>query len=118
MKRLFFLLLVIVALVGCYPSTQITGSWKNPKQQDKNYTTLFIAALTGNNIAKSTIENDLQAELSKHGVKTTKSMDEFPPNFSNDSIPKEEMMKRVKKNGEEAILTVSLLKKETESRYV
>ncbi|MBA3664649.1 MAG: hypothetical protein H0W61_10620 [Bacteroidetes bacterium] len=119
MKKIIITLITgcLIVLVSCYSSSKITGSWKSPKQTDKTYKTIFIAALTGNTVAKSTIENDLEAMLSKYGISTTKSLDEFPPSFSRDSVQKDVLMQRVRKKGSEAILTVSLLKKETESRY-
>lgn len=104
-------------LVCCYPTSKITGSWKSPKHSDKVYKSIFIAALTGNTVAKSTIEKDLETVLTKYGVSIIKSLDEFPPNFERDSVNKEALIKAVRKKGSEAILTVSLLKKETESRY-
>lgn len=119
MKAVIFLFSIpLIFLYGCYPTTQITGSWKNPKQAERNYHSIFIAALTGNTIAKSTLENDLETALTKYGVTISKSIDAFPPSFEKDSIPRSELMKKVRKNGNEAILTVSMLKKETESRYV
>lgn len=112
------LLVVAVVIVGCAPTTLITGSWKNPKAGVKDYKTVFVVALTGNTIAKSTTEGDVSAALNKQGIATVKSIDEFPPGFTKDSIPKTEIIQRVKGKGSDAILTISLLKKSTESRYV
>lgn len=119
MKKVIITLSVLCGLImtSCTSTSKITGSWKSPKQSDKIYKTIFIAALTGNTVAKSTIENDLAQVLSKYGVNAAKSIDEFPPNFKSDSVNKDALMSRVKRKGSEAILTVSLLKKETESRY-
>lgn len=119
MKKAFLLFSILAGtlLVSCYPTSKITGSWKSPKQGDKEYKTIFIAALTGNTVAKSTLEKDLADEFGKYGVSSTKSIDEFPPNFKNDSVQKEAILDRVQKKGNQAILTISLLKKETESRY-
>ncbi|MCE3259608.1 MAG: hypothetical protein K0S12_1249 [Bacteroidetes bacterium] len=104
-------------LIGCYPSTKITASWKNEKQV-RSYKSIFIAALTKNTIIKSTVEKDLEFALNTYSIATLKSLEEFPPNFMQDSIPKEEMMNTVKKKGSESILTISIQRKETESRYV
>lgn len=71
-----------------------------------------------NTIAKSTIESELTQSLEKKGITTIKSIEEFPPTLSKDSVSREAMMNAVKSKGSDAILTVSLLKKETESRYV
>ncbi|MGZ3900526.1 MAG: hypothetical protein ACXVNM_00095 [Bacteroidia bacterium] len=119
MKKIIILLVLSFAifLISCYSSSKITGSWKSPKQTDKTYKSIFIAALTGNTVAKATIEKDLEQMLNKYGIGTVKSLDEFPPSFERDSIRKEVLIERVRKKGSEAILTVTLLRKETESRY-
>lgn len=118
MKRIVVLYILPLAfLASCYSSSRITGSWKSPKQGEKVYKTLFVAALTGNTVAKSTIEKDLDQMLGKYGISVVKSIDEFPPTFSKDSVSKETLMQRVHQKKSDAILTVSLLKKETESRY-
>jgi hypothetical protein len=118
MKKIIpIFILPLLFLVSCYSSSKITGSWKSPKQGDKTYKTVFVAALTGNTVAKSTIEKDLEQMLNKYGVSTVKSIDEFPPTYSKDSVSKEALIERVRKKGSDAILTVSLLRKETESRY-
>lgn len=116
--RILKILATAFCLFSCAPTTKITGSWKNPSPPAKEYQTIFIATLSSNTIVKSTTENDMALALNKHGFKTIKSIDEFPPTFLNDSIPKEALMEKVRKKKNDAILTISLLKKETESRYV
>jgi hypothetical protein len=119
MKKFIILSAIALLLVaGCTPATKVTASWKSPKAGEKSYKSVFVAALMGNTIAKSTLENDIATVLNNHQISTVKSMDEFPPTFANDSVAKEDMMGVVRKQGSDAILTISVLKKETESRYV
>src|SRR6185369_12795098 len=113
MKRLMILAVpVILLLAGCYPTTQLTGSWKNPNQPQNKYSSVFVAAITKNNIARSHIENQMASALNAAGISTTKSLDEFPPTFANDTVAREEIMKKVKKTGSKSILTITLLRKE------
>jgi hypothetical protein len=116
----YFALIVaaLVTLASCTAPSKITASWKNPTEANRNYKVIFVAAMTKNNIVRSTFESDIAAELNKNNVRTLKSIDEFPPQFSKDSIPKDALMSAVKKDGSEAILTITILKKTTESRYV
>jgi hypothetical protein len=117
MKKItFYLSLLFIA--GCAPTTMITGSWKSSKIPPKEYKTVFVVALTGHTVAKSTTENDIANVLNKQNINTIKSIDEFPPGFAKDSIPKNEIIKKVRSKNCDAILTISLLKKSTESRYV
>jgi hypothetical protein len=118
MRRLVYVMILPLLLAGCYPTTKVTGSWKNPKQNEKQYHSVFIATITKNTIAKSTIEKDMGEALAKHGVAVIKSVDELPPTFGRDSLSRQQIRSIVKQKGCDAILTVSFLKKETESRYV
>jgi hypothetical protein len=114
----FTLPILMVFFSACAPSTYITGSWKSATAGSKIYRNIFVTTLTGNTVARSTVENDIVTALQKTGVSATKGTEYFPPKFQNDSIPREELLSKVRKTGSDAILTVSLLKKETESRYV
>jgi hypothetical protein len=117
MKTIQFGLLTVI-LFSCTPTTRITGSWKNPESANKTYATIFVAAMSGNTVAKSTLENDMAEALSKRGVTVTKSIEEFPPTLFKDSITKQVLLDNVKKKKTGAILTITLLKKTIESRYV
>ncbi|MBL7921995.1 MAG: hypothetical protein JNJ40_16895 [Bacteroidia bacterium] len=118
MKNSALLFITLVLLSSCTPTTQITGSWKNPKQTSTDIQSVFIAALTGNIVVKSTLENNISEALNKENIASIKSVDEFPPGLLKDSIPKEVIMDKIKKKNHQAILTISLLKKKTESRYI
>jgi hypothetical protein len=110
--------MLALMMAACAPSSKITSTWKNEKQTDKKYKSVFVAVLTGNTIAKSVIETEFDEAFTAYHVSAAKSIDEFPPKYTTDSIPKAEIMQRVKQKGSESILTISILKKGTESRYV
>jgi hypothetical protein len=114
----FFSVTIAVVFFSCAPSAKLTGSWKNDQQIKKIYKVVFVAAITKNSIMRSSFESDVSAELNKDNVRTLKSIDEFPPQFGNDSVSRTALMNAVKKDGSEAILTITILKKATESRYV
>jgi hypothetical protein len=116
MKNL--ILTVVVLLSACSTGTMITGSWKSPDYQSKNYKSILVASLTSHAVAKSTVEKDLADLLNTYGVNAVKGIDLFPPEISNSDSDRTLIMEKVKGKNIEAILTVSLLKKETESRYI
>jgi hypothetical protein len=118
MKKFTLVILILIGMAACVSNTKITGSWKNDKQIKKPYKVIFVAAMTRNSIMRSAFEGDVSAELNKENVKTLKSIDEFPPQYGKDSVSKVALMNAVKKDGSEAILTITVLKKATESRYV
>lgn len=116
-KNALYLLLVLSLFECCAPSTYITGSWKSPASATQQYKNILVAALTSNTIAKATLENDIAVVLGKN-VNVIKSIDEFPPNISGSDSSKAAIMDKVKNKNIDAILTISILRKETESRYV
>lgn len=117
MKKIMAII-ITVFIISCSPSTIITGSWKNPKALTKSYKNVLVVALTGNNIARATIENNVASVLMKNGAIVSKGMEIIPPDFTQDKPDKEILLNKVQSNGVEGILTISLNKKETESRYV
>ena len=117
MKKIM-IIFAAVLILGCETtSTVVTGSWKSPRPS-KPYQSIVVAALTSHAVAKSTIEDELAAALKSNGISAKKSIDEFPPNMTVSDSGKEMLMSKLKTTGADAILTVSLLKKETDSRYV
>jgi hypothetical protein len=117
MKKLILSFAAVVFLFSC-SSTKITGAWKNPKQPEKTYSSMFVASLTSNTLVRATVENDIASALAKQGITTYKSMDEFPPGVKKDSLTKEDILGRMHNKKADAILTISLIRKETESRYL
>lgn len=118
MKKLIIFLILGVILSSCISTTKITGSWVNTKRSTQSYGNIFLVALTHNMIAKSTVETDLATNLKKYGVNTVKSIDEFTPTLLSDSIDRIALMTKVKQKNMDGVLMISLIKKETDSRYV
>jgi hypothetical protein len=117
-KILIIPAVIILILTGCTTSTYITGTWKNSRTTN-SYHNIMVAALTSNVIAKSTLENSIAKELEKEkNLVITKSIDEFPPTINSKDSSKASLMRKIKNKDVDAILTVSILKTETESRYI
>jgi hypothetical protein len=118
MKNFFRLLIFPVLFFSCAPATEITGSWKTQKPITRSYQKILVSVLSSEVVTRARLESDIAMSLSKHGVTAIKSIDEFPPSLKNDSLDKETIMYNVKKNESDGILTVAILKKETQTRYV
>lgn len=116
LKYLLFALIPILILC-CSPSTVITASWKSTSIQQQQYNRILVAALTSNTIAKETVENDIAVAFG-NSAEVSKSITEFPPDISNSDTDKVEIMNNVKNKNIDAILTISLVNKETDTRYV
>lgn len=121
MKNVVVAILMITGLATCRPATEITGSWKNTTVNagTTNINRILVTALTARPTARQTVENDLAAALGKKGYETVKSIEVLPPTFTNGEKPdKNELYSKINETGADAILTVALLNKETENRYV
>jgi hypothetical protein len=116
-SKILNILLILVLFNGCAPATYITGSWKSPAAPQKQYKSILVAALTNNVIAKSTLENEIAGALGKN-IRILKSIEEFPPGINGTDSSKAVIMSKVKDKNVDAILTISIISKETESRYV
>jgi hypothetical protein len=85
MKNTLSILLLscLIGFSSCNLSQEITGSWLNKEAKNKNqtYQKVFIAVLSGNMDAKTTVENDLSKAATSYGINNLKSTDIFPPNM-------------------------------------
>jgi hypothetical protein len=117
MKQKSIIILALMFSACQTTSTMISGSWTNVNKKN-SYNKLIVASLTSNTIARATVETDLVNALREKGINAEKSIDKFPPKAGVSDTDKVALMERVKQNSSDAILTVSLLNTETDSRYV
>jgi hypothetical protein len=116
MKKLISTFLLLT-LVSCISNTKITGSWVKGTLP-RSYSNVFIAAFIGNAVVKSTVENHVAERLNKNGIRTLKSMEEFPSTFFNDTIDRKTLLALVSETQMESILVITIIKKESDHRYI
>ncbi len=106
--------------VSCGPSQKITSSWVNKDvNPEKTYKNVFILAMSQNQSARNIVETDLANAIAAKGYKTFKSTEYFTPQFTKETAPsKEAVMAKVAQLGCDAIITVGLVDKTSETRYV
>lgn len=113
------LLAIALVIAACGTSVHMTGTWKDPESQQGGYHNILVAGLSSDQTARATVESKLAAQLQQYGVVAGKSIDLFPPNFD---PKKEESIKdasaKIEAAGYKAVLTVTLVNKESETRYV
>lgn len=111
---------IAIFLFSCGSTTKITGAWTNKEElKDKSYKSVFVAVLNSNAQVKNMLENELAFRAKQRGIQATMSHDVFIQTFSKDNMPqKETLLPRIQETGAETIFTVSLLDKETSTRYV
>ncbi len=112
-------MIIFICLLGCAPSTEITGSWKSDRADEAKVNRILVTSLTSNTDARQTVENDLANQLQKKGYEAIKSINVVPPTFTASKEPdKNLLLDKIKGTDVDAILTVALIDKETDSRYV
>jgi hypothetical protein len=114
------LFLISIFLGSCGPSHKITSSWVNPNfDRNKKYEKVFILVLNQDQSTKNILETDLSKAAEAKGFTVVKSSIYFTPTFGREELPsKDVIMARVQEMKCDAILTVRLVDKQKETRYV
>jgi hypothetical protein len=123
MKKLKYLNLVLTAVLlsaACTTTTDIMSSYKAPGVTQVSYKKVFVSALTDNAAVRQTVENELARYMGTKGITTVKSSDAFPPNFhaTGEDKDKDVVLSKIRSSDCDGILTVAMVNKETETRYV
>jgi len=112
--------IILLLISSCSTSTLITYSWTNPETEAaKQY--IFVAAITEDRAAKSTVEDQMAYELQALGIESTTSLSVFQPGMIKkdlDDKQRELMLEKIREEGCDGIITITLLKESSEARYV
>ncbi len=110
--------LIILFVGSCSTSsTVITGKWEKP-MIEQNYNDILVAALVPTISSRSVIEQHMVEDLKEEGVNATQSIDRLPPQLIENEDTKQQIINSIRGDGVDAILTVSLIDKDTETRFV
>jgi hypothetical protein len=107
--------------VACGSTTDVTGSYKSPEMTANGlqYKKIFIAALTSNVAMRQKVEASLAQSITASGYSAVKSIDVFTPDFQSNAGGKSDLLlQKIQETGSDAILTIALIDKATETRYV
>jgi hypothetical protein len=121
--RIFGLfILAAFAYSSCSPSVRVIGVWVNKEKVhpgSSRVTNVFINVMTQNQVAKSALENDLADAAAARGIKSVKSYYAFGPVRSRENLPpKDLVLQQIRKFGCDAIFTVVMIDRKSETRYV
>ena len=114
------MLTAIFMIAACSPNTRITGSWINPQAKGKPVSgkSVFVASLSRSIEVRNTIENALADAAAQRNIRVIKSTSYFSPDFYQSTPTREVLLSRISKTGAGSIMTVALINKESETRYV
>lgn len=122
MKNLKYipLLLLILFINSCGPSTSITSSYKEPEVSQANFKKIFIVAMTDRVAARQTVETNIAQLLSTRGVAALKSVDKLPPGFRTPDNHKDKdlILQKIREANCDGIMTIALVDEQHETRYV
>lgn len=89
MKRLFYLLVLLVLTVISCTTTQLIDYWKNPDIERYEPQKVIIVGLTSNVEARQKYEKKLKNELELRGSEAVESFKYFDPSFSTEKMTEE-----------------------------
>jgi hypothetical protein len=106
-------------LAACSTPTMVSSSWRKPNATANGFHNIFIAGITKETSTKQSLETGLQTLLQQKGLTVEKSIDVFPATFSNPARQQKDLvLSKIQGTNADGILTVTILRKETESHYV
>src|SRR6478736_1778341 len=112
------LFIVTGFFVSCSSSTDIMAVWRSPEVATGQYKNICIAAITENASNKQVIEQEMHNQLKAKGVKSDRIVDLMPYKFTGTPNEKDLILDKVRANGNDGILTFTLIKQKDETRYV
>ncbi len=121
-NHLFSILLLAVLLASCSGSkTYVTSSWAESSFTPQNQGTVLILSMTENAQGRAAIESGVAGQLNRYGYNTIQSYEELGPKWppTRDTAALKEIIRELANDrGVDAIYTVALKKKDSETHYV
>jgi hypothetical protein len=118
MKNIKWLIISLLAFAGC-TSSRITTSWKAENALPQKYNKIMVLGLireTDRTIQEN-MENHLVGDLQALGHTAVSSLKEYGPKAF-DNMDESTAVARLKNSGVDAVITIVLLDKQKESKYV
>lgn len=120
MKTMKYLLIGLGLIVasGCSTS-RITSTWKSPDALPGSYNKILVLGLIrdADRSMQQKMENHLVSDLRELGYQAVSSLDEYGPKAF-EKLDENTAIKNLQKKGFDAVLTIVMLDKTKESRYV
>ena len=113
-RNIFYAILCLLMLGSCGTTTKITGTWKADPQKVWQFKNIAVIAIANKAEVRKMAEAAIEDKLIADGFKATGALEFFPPNATKGSMSKELVIEWLKSYKVDAVLTISLLKKETE----
>lgn len=116
-KWIGFVLLLMAA--GCTTSSKITTSWKAENTVPQKYNKILVLGLIreADRTLQENMENHFVGDLKELSYNATSSLKEYGPKVF-DKMDEETALDKLKNSGVDAVITIVLLDKKKERKYV
>lgn len=110
---------LLIMAIGCTSTSKITSSWKAENVQPKNYNKIMVLGLMNvpDRTFREKMEEHLAEDLKLLGYNAVCACEEFDPKAFN-NMTEEAAINKLKSKDIDAVLTVVLLDKQRERKYV
>lgn len=122
--RICYSLLAVLLLHSCSPATRITASWGQKDAEPKKYNKVAVVAISPNTQTRASVESAVAEKMNAAGIKAVPSYNTFPfagkigeLGFDQETVQRK-IKEKINENGMDAVLTITLLDKTKEERYV
>ncbi len=118
MKYLFYIAAAVL-IAGCGPSSKITSSWKSETVQARKYNKILVLGITReqDRSIQEAMENHLAGDLRMMGYTVVSALQQYGPKAF-EKMEEGAVIDKLKNTGVDAILTIVLLDKQKEKRFV
>lgn len=119
MKKLIGAFAIILFLAAGCTTTRITSSWKAQNLVPQKYNKILVLGLireTDRSLQEN-MENHFAEDLKEQGYQAVTSLQEYGPKYF-ENLDEETAVSKLKNSGIDAVVTIVLLDKEKEKRYV
>lgn len=111
-------MLTVILVSGCI-SSKITSTWKSPDAVPRNYSKILVLGFIHpvDRTMHGDMENHFVGDLKEHGYTAISSYKEYGPKAFEKMTETEALMK-IKKSTVDAVITIVLLDRKRETKYV
>ena len=110
--------IALMIMTGCN-TTKIIGSWKAPNADVNEYNSVMVTGLTSTILPREEVEREMVESLRKEDVYASHSLGIITNNMNMlDESFQDSVVAVVDARGFDALLTITLLEKDTDARYV
>jgi len=105
--KIFIGLIVLSMLWSC--STTMQYTWKKENVEGKKFDKVLVLAISKNLKSRTLMENSVVDLLKKEGINASNALNVFTPVENLEKLTEDEIEKRIKNGGYDALLITSLL---------